>query len=144
MREFERKRLLERVDREAATVGASIPETIEVQGEELDLQSFVFEVKRADSVPADRHEEVERAKKLLRRERIERRERLEDGDVTREAGEELADAIVGIDRALNALESLGPTDIEAEIEARERADSKRWFSFLKEALGHDNDEGIRR
>ena len=32
----------------------------------------------------------------------------------------------------------------AEIEAQERADKKRWFSFLKEALGHDDDGGIKR
>ncbi|MUV60458.1 DUF5788 family protein [Halobacterium sp. CBA1126] len=144
MREFERKQLLERVDREAATVGASIPETLDVQGEELELREFVFEVKAIDRVPADRREDVEEAKKLLRRERMERRERLEDGDITREEGEELVDAIVGIDRALNALESLGTTSLEAEIEANERADKKRWFSFLKEALGHDDEEGIRR
>jgi hypothetical protein len=144
MREFERKQLLERVDREAATVGASIPDTLDVQGEEFELREFVFEVKKLDSVPAGRREDVEEAKKLLRRERLQRRERLEEADITREEGEELVNAIIGIERALNALESLGTTSIEAEIEASERADKKRWFSFLKEALGHDDEEGIKR
>jgi hypothetical protein len=138
MREFERKQLLERVDRESATVGASIPDEIDVQGERLALQSFVFEVKRHDSVPSDLREEVEHAKRQLRRERIERREKLEDGDITREEGEELANAIIGIDRALHALESLGPTSVEAEAEAAERADQKRWLSFLKDALGQSD------
>ncbi|GAA0269336.1 DUF5788 family protein [Halobacterium noricense] len=144
MREFERKQLLERVDREAATVGASIPDTLDVQGEEFELREFVFEVKKLDTVPAERREDIQEAKKLLRRERLQRRERLEDADITREEGEELVNAIIGIERALNALESLGTTSIEAEIEASERADKKRWFSFLKEALGHDNEEGIKR
>jgi hypothetical protein len=144
MREFERKQLLERVDREAATVGASIPDTLDVQGEEFELREFVFEVKKLDSVPAERREDVQEAKKLLRRERLQRRERLEEADITREEGEEVVNAIIGIERALNALESLGTTSIEAEIEASERADKKRWFSFLKEALGHDNEEGIKR
>lgn len=144
MREFERKQLLERVDREAATVGASIPDVIDLQGEEFALREFVFEVKRVDTVPADRREEVEEAKTLLRRERLQRRQRLEDADISREEGERLVEAIVGIDRALNALESLGTTNLEAEIEASERADRKRWFSFLKEALGQDDNEGIRR
>jgi hypothetical protein len=138
MREFERKQLLERVDRESATVGASIPDEIEVQGERLELQSFVFEVKRHERVPAELREEIEQAKRQLRRERIERRERLEDGDITREEGETVADAIIGIDRALHALESLGPTNIEAEEEAAERADQKRWLSFLKDALGQSD------
>ena len=144
MREFERKQLLERVDREAATVGASIPDTLDVQGEEFELREFVFEVKKLDRVPAERREDVEEAKKLLRRERLQRRERLEEADLAREEGEKLVNAIIGIERALNALESLGTTSIEAEIEASERADKKRWFSFLKEALGHDNEEGIKR
>ncbi|CQH49209.1 uncharacterized protein HHUB_1498 [Halobacterium hubeiense] len=144
MREFERKQLLERVDREAATVGASIPDTLDVQGEEFELREFVFEVKKLDAVPAERREDVEDAKKSLRRERLQRRERLEEADISREEGEELVEAIIGIERALNALESLGTTNIEAEIEASERADRKRWFSFLKEALGHDDNEGIKR
>lgn len=144
MREFERKQLLERVDREGATVGASIPDVLDLQGEEFELREFVFEVKGVDAVPAERREEVEEAKKLLRRERLQRRQRLEDGDITREEGERLVEAIVGIERALNALESLGTTSLEAEIEASERADKKRWFSFLKEALGHDDNEGVRR
>jgi hypothetical protein len=144
MREFERKQLLERVDREAATVGASIPDVIDLQGEEFELREFVFEVKKLDRIPADRRDEVQEAKKLLRRERIERRERLEEGDISREEGERLVNAIVGIERALNALESLGTTSLEAEMEASERADKKRWFSFLKEALGQDDNEGIKR
>ncbi|MFB6071884.1 MAG: DUF5788 family protein [Halobacterium sp.] len=144
MREYERKQLLERVDREGATVGAAIPDEVEVQGEEFALQSFVFEVKRHDEVPAELREEVDELKKRLRRERLQRRERLEDGDVTREEGERIAEVLVGLDRALNALESLGTTSLEAEAEANERADRKRWFSFLKDALGHDDNEGIRR
>jgi hypothetical protein len=144
MREFERKQLLERVDREAATVGASIPNVVDLQGEEFELRQFVFQVKKAESVPADRREDVQEAKKLLRRERLQRRQRLEDEDITREEGERLVEGIIGLERALNALESLGTTNLEAEMEASERADKKRWFSFLKEALGHDDNEGIKR
>ncbi len=138
MQEYERKQLLERIEREGATVGASIPETIEVQGETLDLREFVFEVKRLDRVPADRQEEVAEAKKNLRRERLQRKQRVERGEVSREEGERLARDVVGIDRALNALESLGPTDLEAEMRAKETADEKRWYDFLKQVLGHDD------
>ncbi|MFB6069778.1 MAG: DUF5788 family protein [Halanaeroarchaeum sp.] len=146
MREYERKRLLERVDREGATVGARIPETIDLQGEPFELRSFVFETKRQETVPESHRERVERAKRRLRKERQRRRRRLENGDVDRETGEALADAIVGIDRALNALESLGETSLEAEERASETADQKRWISFLKQALGHDDDDaghGVR-
>ncbi|EMA42907.1 DUF5788 family protein [Halobiforma nitratireducens] len=144
MQEYERKQLLERVEREGATVGADIPETIEVQGEEIDLRTFVFEIKRRETVPPGERDRVEQAKKNLRRERLERLERIEEGDIPREKGEDLARSIIGIDRALNALESLGSTDLEREQQAQQAQDRKRWMSFLKKALGRDDDQGKRR
>ncbi|MFB6132777.1 MAG: DUF5788 family protein [Halanaeroarchaeum sp.] len=140
MKEYERKRLLERIGRDGATVGASVPETIDLDGEAFELQSFVFETRRLDEVPPEHRERIEAVKKRLRAARQERRRRIEHGEVSREEGEELADAIVGIDRALNALESLGSTDLEAEARAAETADRKRWLSFLKKALGHDAED----
>lgn len=87
---------------------------------------------------------VEQAKQNLRRERNERLELIEEGDISREKGEELAGSIIGIDRALNALESLGPTNLEREQKAQQAADTKRWMSFLKKALGQDDDAATRR
>ncbi|PSQ04236.1 hypothetical protein BRC92_04460 [Halobacteriales archaeon QS_4_69_31] len=139
MKEYERKQLLERIGRDGATVGAAIPDRIDIQGESVDLREFVFEIKRRDTVPPGERERVEQAKTNLRRERLQRKQRIEDGDIPREEGERLAEAIIGIDRALNALESLGPTDLEAEMEAQERADKQRWMNFLQKALGQDTD-----
>ncbi|MEF8856448.1 MAG: DUF5788 family protein [Haloplanus sp.] len=138
MKEFERKQLLERVNREGATVGADIPERITVQGEEVDLQQFVFEIKRRETVPAGERERVEQAKKNLRRERLQRLQRIEDDEVSYAEGERLVESIIGIDRALNALEQLGAADLEREAEAQEAADRKRWMSFLRKALGHED------
>jgi predicted Zn-dependent peptidase len=138
VKEFERKQLLERVNREGATVGADIPERITVQGEEVDLQQFVFEIKRRETVPAGERERVDRAKKNLRRERLQRLQRIEDDEVSYETGEQLVESIIGIDRALNALEQLGPANLEREAQAQEAADRKRWMSFLKKALGHED------
>jgi len=139
VQEYERKQLLERIGRESATVGVDIPERIEVQGSELQLQAFVFEFKRRDTVPADERERVEQAKRNLRRERLERKAAIEAGEVSYEAGEALADAVIGIDRALEALESLGTESVEAEAERQETMDTKRWLNFLKQALGHEDD-----
>jgi hypothetical protein len=135
VKEYERKQLLERLDREGATVGADIPEQITVQGEEVDLQEFVFEIKRRETIPPGERERVDKAKKNLRRERLQRRQRIEEGEITFAEGERLVRSIVGIDRALNALESLGTTDLEREQQAQKAADRKRWMSFLKQALG---------
>ena len=143
MREYERKGLLERVEREAATVGATIPEEIEVQGEPIDLQAFVFEIKRRETVPPGERDRVERAKRNLRRERIERLERIEENEVSYERGEELAASIIGIDRALEALEGLNAADPETEAKRQEAADRKRWMNFLKKALGREDAGGGR-
>lgn len=144
MQPYERKQLLERVEREGATVGADIPDRIEVQGEEIALRTFVFEIKRRETVPPGERERVEQAKRNLRRERLERLELIEDGEISREEGEELANSIIGIDRALNALQRLGPTDLERESQAQRAADTKRWMSFLKQALGSDDETASRR
>lgn len=142
IRGFERKQLLERIQREGATVGASIPDRITVQGEEIDLREFVFEIRRRDTIPAGERARVDRAKKNLRRERLQRKQRIEDGPISYDEGEQLANAIIGIDRALNELDGLGPADIEGEAQAQETADRKRWMKFLKKALGHaDGDSG---
>ena len=141
MKQFERKQLLERIEREGATVGASIPDQISVQGEEIDLQEFVFEIRRRDTVPRGERDRVEQAKRNLRRERLERKQRIEEGDITREEGERLAEAVIGLDRALNELENLGPVDVAAEAQVQETADRKRWTRFLQKALGHDDESG---
>lgn len=143
MKEYEREILLERIGKEGATVGAAIPERIEVQGEPVDLREFVFELKRRDTVPPGEQERVERAKKNLRRERLQRKQRIEDAAVSFEEGEELAASIVGIDRALNVLENLDdPTDVEGAAERQEAADQKRWMNFLRKVLDRD-DSGPR-
>ena len=141
MKEYERKGLLERVNREAATVGADIPEEIEVQGEPIELRSFVFEIKRRDSIPPGERDRVERAKRNLRRERLDRLEPIEENEVSYERGEELAASIIGIDRALEALEGLNAPDPETEEQRQKAADRKRWMSFLKKALGRDDAGG---
>jgi len=146
VKEYERKQLLERIERDGATVGVDIPDRIEVQGEAVDLREFVVEIKRRETVPPGERERVDQAKKNLRRERLQRKQRIEDGDVSREEGEQLAQAVIGIDRALNALESLGPTTLEAEMEAQEKADKQRWMNFLENVtgIGEDSTEGRPR
>lgn len=141
VKQFERKQLLERIEREGATVGASIPDQMTVQGEEIDLRAFVFEIRRRDTVPPGERDRVERAKRNLRRERLQRKQRIENDDISREDGERLAEAVIGLDRALNELENLGPVDVEAEAQATEAADRKRWTRFLQKALGNADDDG---
>ena len=144
MREYQRKQLLERVGKEGATIGASIPDRITVQGEEIDLREFVFEIKRRETIPDGERERVERAKRNLRRERRQRLERIEENRVEFEEGERLAESIIGIDRALDALQQLRPASVEEEATRQETMDRKRWMNFLKKALGRDETNGRGR
>ncbi|WP_411965613.1 DUF5788 family protein [Haloferax sp. YSMS24] len=143
MKEFERKQLLERVNREGATVGTQIPDRIDIQGEQIDLKQFVFEIKRRDTIPPGERERVDEAKRNLRRERLERLQPIEDGEISYEEGRSLVDDIIGIDRALNALEQLKATDLEQESKLQNAADQKRWMNFLKKALGRDSGKSKR-
>ncbi|MFB6211391.1 MAG: DUF5788 family protein [Halobacteriales archaeon] len=143
MKEYERKGLLERIDREGATIGAEIPDRVTIQGEEIDLRDFVFEIKRRETIPPGERERVDQAKKNLRRERLQRKQRLEEADISYEEGERLVEVIIGLDRALNALESLDSPDLEQQAKAQEAQDQKRWMNFLKKALGQDGD-GVNR
>jgi hypothetical protein len=139
--DYERKRLLERIERDGATVGHRLPERITVDGDPFELRGFVTDVGTTEQVTPEQREAVEEARVQLRRERNDRVDRIEHGNVTVEEAEDLADTVVGIDRALNALERLEDADLEAEAERAEQAEKKRWFSFLREALGHEDSDG---
>ncbi|MFW5965216.1 MAG: DUF5788 family protein [Halodesulfurarchaeum sp.] len=130
----DREYLLERLEREAATVGASIPETIELGGEQVELARFVFEVGEPDG-PDDAA--VRALVSQLRSERRRRRKRLEDGSIDHEMGREIVETILGIDRALNVLSGDEKTDLTAKASRARQADRKRWVAFLKQVRGED-------
>jgi hypothetical protein len=144
VQEYERKQLLERVGKEGATIGTQIPEEIDVQGERVELRNFVFEIKRRERVPEGEKKRVEQAKRNLRKERLERLSAIEEGEISREEGEQLAESVIGIDRALEGLQQLGPVNLEAEASAQQLADKKRWTRFMRQALGMDEDSTPNR
>lgn len=131
MKEYRRELLLDRIERVGSAVGVDIPDRITVQGQEVDLNDFVLEVNRLETVPDAERGRVEEMKKQLRRERLQRRQRIENDEVTFEEGEALVESIAGIERALNALEDLGQTDLEEEARREMIEDRRRWISFLR-------------
>lgn len=133
MQEFERERLLSRVDRPGA-VGGEIPERAELQGEEVALREFVLAVNRYEEVPEGERERVDELLSALRRERLQRRQRLAEADLTVSEGEALVETVEGLDRAINALESLDSVGL-AEADRRQTvADARAWTSFLRKVL----------
>ncbi|MDS0261679.1 DUF5788 family protein [Haloarcula sp. S1CR25-12] len=125
-----REKLLRRVNRQSATVGVSLPETVTVGGEELPLAEFVIETRTVPGVPPESRGLLASAKETLRTERAERLERLESAPLDREEAETLADEIIGIDRALHALENIRQPDYGETARTADVEDHKRWSAFL--------------
>ena len=125
-----REKLLRRVNRQGATVGASLPETVSIGDEELPLAEFVIETRKVPGVPPEHRDLLADAKKTLRSERARRLERLESDPLERGEAETLADEIVGIDRALNALENIRKPDYGETARTATIDDHKRWTKFL--------------
>lgn len=130
MDEETRQELLDRVNSQSATVGARLPETITVGGNELHLPEFLIETRKVEGVPPDARETVNEALVSLRNERKQLIERLKTEDLDVEAAEELAETIVGIDRAVNALENLRRPTFGEEARSASLDDHKRWKNFL--------------
>lgn len=130
MNERQREQLLERVDDLSGNVGGAIPEEITVQGTEVDLKEFVFEVKRLEEIPDEERERVEEMKLALKRERLSRKYRIERDDITYEEGERLVHSIEGIDRALNALEGLDAPSIGEQMRRQKLETARRITSMV--------------
>lgn len=131
MKEYQRKGLLERLNRDGATIGARIPERVEVDGEAVALRELVL-----DATPDERRQ-LDSLRTALRRAHAERRQQVAAGEVAYAEAERLTEEALGIDRALTALERSDPVGLEEEAARSEAADRKRWLSFLDRVRGKD-------
>jgi len=107
-----------------------LPETVTVGGEELSLAEFIIETRKVPGVPPEHRELLADAKKTLRNERTRRLERLESDPLDRETAETLADEIIGLDRALHALENIRKPNYGETARTAAIDDHKRWAKFL--------------
>jgi len=130
MDEAEREQLLKRVNRQSATVGASIPETITVDGQELELKEFLVETRKIETLPPETSELVSRVRQRFAVEREHRLDRLKHDQLTSEEAEQLAEEIIGIDRARNALKTIRHPSFGEEARTNSIEDHKRWLSFV--------------
>lgn len=131
MDQEDRDKLLERINRQGATVGSRIPETITVGDSALPLREFVIETRKLEAIPEDASELVRKTMTKLtdRREELERR--LKTDPLEREQAERIAAEIVGIDRAINALENLRRPSYGEDAARSQIDDYKRWLGFLE-------------
>ncbi|ELZ47520.1 hypothetical protein C464_08420 [Halorubrum coriense DSM 10284] len=140
MDESEREAILDRVTSQSATVGASVPDAVTIDGSAVDLSEFIVETRAVETVPPDVERKVSSVKSTLRAERERRMARLRgerdegtrsgDAALDRETAERLADEIVGIDRALNALETIRHPDFADEHRSATLDGHERWLAFV--------------
>ncbi|MFC7131676.1 MULTISPECIES: DUF5788 family protein [Salinibaculum] len=130
MDEAQREELLARINSQGATIGAQIPDTITLAGDELHLSEFLIETRKVDRIPPEAEEKLTEAKRALREARARRVERLETESLALDTAEAIADEVVGIDRALNALENIRHPDFGDHAHSAKIADHKKWLGFL--------------
>jgi hypothetical protein len=132
MNERERKRLLDEARRKSGTIGTELPETVTVQGTDVELREFVFECKRLETIPEDERDRLEEMKRKLKRERLARKQRIAEADISRETGEELVESIRGIDRALTALEGIDSPSYSTKLREKRKHDARRLLSLVEQ------------
>ncbi|KZN25332.1 hypothetical protein A4G99_02170 [Haladaptatus sp. R4] len=131
MNERQRERLLDEVDRPSGTIGKRIPEKITIQGTTVDLNAFVFECKRLETIPDGERDRIEEVKRQLKRERLERKHRIERDDISYVEGEQLVESIRGIDRAYNALEGLDSPSIGEQMRRKKLDDARELMTLVR-------------
>lgn len=129
-----REELLERIQRKTSTVGQRVPESVQIQGTEMNLREFVWETKRQGTVPPELRDRVREVRAKLTAERKERKQKLQSAELTESEAETLATSIVGIDRALSALKNLHEPDLAESSRQQELESNRRWVSFLDNIL----------
>ncbi|ELY55120.1 DUF5788 family protein [Natronolimnohabitans innermongolicus] len=131
----ERRDLIERANRQSATIGQQLPETITVGDDDLPLEEFVIETRKVEGIPDDLKPVVREAQVELTNERKQLVDRLESAPIDREEGEEVVERIVGIDRARNALQSLRRDRFGSEVQTATLDGHERWLEFVDAIRG---------
>lgn len=130
MDDADRRELLERANRQSATIGQKLPETITVGDDKLPLEEFLIETRKVEGIPDDAKVVVRETEQELTGERERLIDQLKSAPIDREEGEAIVETIVGIDRALNALRSLRRDGFAAEARTATLDDHERWLEFM--------------
>ena len=134
MNERQRDELMDRVYQSSGTVGRSIPETVEFDGESVPLRKFYIEISGRENLRNEDRERVERILSYLRRERLELVQRIQNREVDYETGETLVSTVRDLDRAINAFESLDDSRYGEQVR-REKIESARELVELMREVG---------
>lgn len=126
----ERRDLLERANRQSATIGQELPDRITVGDDDLHLEEFIIETRKVEGIPDDARPLLRETEQELTNERKRLVERLESAPIDREEGEAIVEQIVGIDRASNALRSLRRDRFGSNVQSATLEGHERWLEFV--------------
>jgi hypothetical protein len=135
MDEKQRREYIRRVQSEGSTIGVDLPETITVGGDDLELAEFLIETRKVERIPPEAKEKITEAKRVLKAERKRRFDRLQNDPIDEETAEALVGEINGLDRALNALDTIRRPNYGDESRSAMVEDYKKWLGFLDTVRG---------
>lgn len=130
----ERENYLIRLEKEFAFAGASIPECMDVEDEQIRLRSFVFLVmKKKGHITPGEQAEIDRIAALVHRKRKTIVREIATADLTVTEAERLYRVAVGLDRALDTLRRAHEPRSSVGEEARKAKmeDGRRWLGLVR-------------
>lgn len=139
----ERENYLIRLQKEFAFAGTNIPEHISVEGRQIHLRSFVFDVmKKKGGITQDEQAEIDRVAALVRRKRTAIVREISSADLTVDEAESLYKTAVGLDRALDTLGRAHEPRSSVLEEARKAKmeDGRRWLGLVRRIYAKEKRE----
>ena len=133
----ERRRILSRIDSMFSWAGASIPESVELDGEYIPIRKTINDLIMKDELDDNDRGRISKLVRALSKKERDLKELIKKGDISEEKGVELYDEIRGILRAVAKLRRLshGEDDDDSDVERaalmRKVDDERRWKEFLK-------------
>ncbi|OPY25222.1 MAG: hypothetical protein A4E28_03264 [Methanocella sp. PtaU1.Bin125] len=129
-----REDYLIRLEKEFAFAGASIPEHVTIDGEDIRLRAFVFEImKKKGGLTDDEQAQVDRVAALVRRKRSAIVREISSADISANEAENLYRTAIGLGRALDTLGRAHEPRSSVQDEARKAKieDGRRWLGLVR-------------
>lgn len=136
----ERENYLIKLKKEFAYAGVSIPESLNAEGEQVRLRSYVLEISKKKGVmtPAD-IAEADRVAALVRKKRNSIVRKISSGDLTGDEAESLFRTATGLGRALDTLDRAREPKTSVADAARKAKleEGRRWLGMVKKIYGKE-------
>ena len=131
--EKDKKELIEKLNKPFSLIGKEIPDKMSINGEELELSNIVLNLIRKRVLSEEEIKIVHDLKKILLKKELDDEKNLKDSNLTEEEAKNLYEGILGIKRAILALEGAGKEkkNLKNTYKSDDVEDMKRWIEFLK-------------